>query len=275
MRRWGARPSFSTLCGAPTRSRWPWWCRWAFSWGPSTAPTCGGALPSPPPRAWVWGCRRRRRGSSWRFSCGPLSWASALSHSAIPHSPSHRPILPACWRWSSCSCSSRWPSRFCWGQLGCGESVSNTVGNITGMVLTFLGGTWISLDLMPEAVRVVATFTPVYWLGEGLRAAVGDATGSAAEDVALAVGVLLLFAGGHLRYGARGGPDARDQRRRPAAMPAAAVPEVAPWAPCRDLRRTLRRGRCAARCAGCAIVSAPCFPFAPAGNLWHNTDSRI
>lgn len=124
----------------------------------------------------------------------PLSWASALSHSAIPHSPSHRPILPACWRWSSCSCSSRWPSRFCWGQLGCGESVSNTVGNITGMVLTFLGGTWISLDLMPEAVRVVATFTPVYWLGEGLRAAVGDATGSAAEGVALAVDVLLLFA---------------------------------------------------------------------------------
>ena len=83
---------------------------------------------------------------------------------------------------------------FLLGQLGCGESVSNTVGNITGMVLTFLGGTWISLDLMPEAVRVVATFTPVYWLGEGLRAAVGDATGSAAEDVALAVGVLLLFA---------------------------------------------------------------------------------
>ena len=80
------------------------------------------------------------------------------------------------------------------GQLGCGESVSNTVGNITGMVLTFLGGTWISLDLMPEAVRVVATFTPVYWLGEGLRAAVGDATGSAAEGVALAVDVLLLFA---------------------------------------------------------------------------------
>ena len=64
---------------------------------------------------------------------------------------------------------------FLLGQLGCGESVSNTVGNITGMVLTFLGGTWISLDLMPEAVRVVATFTPVYWLGEGLRAAVGDA----------------------------------------------------------------------------------------------------
>ena len=56
-----------------------------------------------------------QKAAAGRFSCGPLSWASALSHSAIPHSPSHRPILPACWRWSSCSCSSRWPSRFCWG----------------------------------------------------------------------------------------------------------------------------------------------------------------
>ena len=46
-----------------------------------------------------------------------LVWAvimgTPLSHSAIPHSPLRRPILPACWRWSSCSCSSRW-SRFCW-----------------------------------------------------------------------------------------------------------------------------------------------------------------
>lgn len=40
-------------------------------------------------------------------------------------------------------------------------------------------------------------------------------------------------------------------------------------------RRTLRRGRCAARYVGCAIVLALCFSFAPAGNLWHNTDSRI
>lgn len=84
----------------------------------------------------------------------------------------------------------------------------------------------------------------------------------------------LAVRGGHLRYGARGGPDARDQRRRRAAMPrplcrGSAVGAVP------GSRRTLRRGRCAARYVGCAIVSAPCFPFAPAGNLWHNTDSRI
>ena len=60
------------------------------------------------------------------------------------------------------------------------------------MLLTFLGGTWISLDLMPEAVRAVATFTPVYWLGEGLNAAVGAE--GAAVGVMPAVGVLVLFA---------------------------------------------------------------------------------
>lgn len=81
---------------------------------------------------------------------------------------------------------------FLLGQLGCGENASNTVGNITGMLLTFLGGTWISLDLMPEAVRAVATFTPVYWLGEGLNAAVGAE--GAAVGVLPAVGVLVLFA---------------------------------------------------------------------------------
>ena len=95
----GSEPSFSILCG----SAYPLtvagnWCRWAFSWGLQPHRRAA-ALPSPPPRAWVWGCRRRRREPSWRFSCGPLSWASALSHSAIPHSPSHRPILSACWRW--------------------------------------------------------------------------------------------------------------------------------------------------------------------------------
>ena len=118
----------------------------------------------------------------------PLGARRALG--AIGRTRTLLATLLACWLLSFCCLL----IAFLLGQLGCGESVSNTVGNITGMVLTFLGGTWISLDLMPEAVRVVATFTPVYWLGEGLRAAVGDATGSAAEDVALAVGVLLLFA---------------------------------------------------------------------------------
>lgn len=133
---------------------------------------------------------------------------------------------------------------FLLGQLGCGESVSNTVGNITGMVLTFLGGTWISLDLMPEAVRVVATFTPVYWLGEGLRAAVGDATGSAAEGVALAVDVLLLFAAAIFVTALVVGRMRATQRRRRRQCRGRCA-EVAPWAPCRD------------RAARCAVGAVP------------------
>ena len=49
----------------------------------------------------------------------------------------------------------------------------------------------------PSISRAVASLEKelqVELFGEGLRAAVGDATGSAAEGVALAVGVLLLFA---------------------------------------------------------------------------------
>lgn len=89
---------------------------------------------------------------------------------------------------------------FLLGQLGCGESVSNTVGNITGMVLTFLGGTWISLDLMPEAgARRGHLHAGVLAQARACARRVGDATGSAAEGVALAVGVLLLFAGGRLQ----------------------------------------------------------------------------
>ena len=162
---------------------------------------------------------------------------------------------------------------FLLGQLGCGESVSNTVGNITGMVLTFLGGTWISLDLMPEAVRVVATFTPVYWLGEGLRAAVGDATGRRRKASRLRSACSCC---------SRRPSSLRRSWWAGCARPAT-TPAAMPRPLCRGSavgavpgsRRTVRRGRCAARYVGCAIVSAPCFPFAPAGNLWHNTDSRI
>ncbi|WP_302962128.1 ABC transporter permease [uncultured Adlercreutzia sp.] len=80
---------------------------------------------------------------------------------------------------------------FLLGQLGCGENVSNTVGNIVGMVLSFLGGVWVSADLMPEAVRTAAMFTPVHWLCTGLGAAAASAPGG---EVLLCAGVMALFA---------------------------------------------------------------------------------
>lgn len=85
---------------------------------------------------------------------------------------------------------------FLLGQLGATEMVSNAVGNIAGMVFTFLGGAWISLSLLPAGVRAVAAFTPVYWLTEALgdAAAAGADTAAALQAVLPALGVLALFA---------------------------------------------------------------------------------
>ena len=74
--------------------------------------------------------------------------------------------------------------------------------------------------------------------GSGRRDGVGGGRRRACGRRALAV------RGGHLRYGARGGPDARDQRRRRRQCRGRCA-EVAPWAPCRD------------RAARCAVVAVP------------------
>lgn len=86
---------------------------------------------------------------------------------------------------------------FLLGQLGASEMTSNSVGNIVGMVITFFGGVWVSLSLLPEAVRVVAAFSPVYWLTEALDACVTAGTDSAAALASAlpCLGILLLFAG--------------------------------------------------------------------------------
>lgn len=82
------------------------------------------------------------------------------------------------------------------GQLGASEMVSNAVGNIVGMVFTFLGGAWVSVSLLPAAVQTAASFTPVYWLTNILTScAEGGGSAEAVWASALpALGVLLLFA---------------------------------------------------------------------------------
>ena len=85
---------------------------------------------------------------------------------------------------------------FLLGQLGVSETASNSVGNIVGIVFTFFGGAWVSLSLLPEAVRVVAAFSPVYWLTEALNACVvaGSDSAAALADALPCLGVLVLFA---------------------------------------------------------------------------------
>lgn len=85
---------------------------------------------------------------------------------------------------------------FLLGQLGATEMVSNAVGNIMGMVFSFLGGAWISLSLLPAGVRAVAAFTPVYWLTDVLGdvAAMGADASLSLQAALPAMGVLALFA---------------------------------------------------------------------------------
>ena len=81
---------------------------------------------------------------------------------------------------------------FLLGQLGIGEEAANAIANIGGMVLSFLGGAWVGLDMMPPAVLDVARFTPSYWTVTAIDDSIVelDSLGAALG----AVGIVALFA---------------------------------------------------------------------------------
>ncbi len=81
------------------------------------------------------------------------------------------------------------------GQLGVGEFASNALGNILGMVISFLGGAWISFDLLDPSVQALAHFSPAYWYTNALQSA-ADMTAATPETLMPVLGnlgVMLLF----------------------------------------------------------------------------------
>ncbi len=58
------------------------------------------------------------------------------------------------------------------GQIGASEMVANAVGNIAGMVISFLGGAWISLDLLAPEVQTLSRFIPTSWYTEAIGQAI-------------------------------------------------------------------------------------------------------
>lgn len=86
---------------------------------------------------------------------------------------------------------------FLLGQVGANGIVCNATGNIVGMVISFFGGAWISLDLMTPEIVTLAHLLPGYWYSSACSAAAHAPAimDSATLELVLShVGVLLLFA---------------------------------------------------------------------------------
>ena len=84
---------------------------------------------------------------------------------------------------------------FALSSLGAREELLNGVGNLLGMLMTFLGGAWMPLSLMGSAVQTVAHFVPTYWVNDAIgKALSSDLTSIALGDIACDLGVTVLFA---------------------------------------------------------------------------------
>ncbi len=90
-----------------------------------------------------------------------------------------------------------------------------TIGSIVYLVLAFAGGSFVSLEAMPRAVRAIAPVSPFYWGTMGYRKLVesagtaGDILPNILPNIAilLALGAVLLALGAFLlhRTARRGG----------------------------------------------------------------------
>lgn len=85
---------------------------------------------------------------------------------------------------------------FLLGQLGASEMMANAVGNISGMVMSFLGGAWISIELMGPEIQMVSRFIPTSWYTDAVSKSVHltDMTFASVAPVLGDMGIVLLFA---------------------------------------------------------------------------------
>ena len=85
---------------------------------------------------------------------------------------------------------------FLLGQLAASEIVLNAAGNIIVLVFTFLGGVWIAIDFLGDAVVAVAHFVPSFYFNNALLAATNlhDFTAASLAPIFADLGIVLLFA---------------------------------------------------------------------------------
>lgn len=81
-------------------------------------------------------------------------------------------------------------------QLGAREQVLNAVGNVLGMVMSFMGGAWVPLSIMGAGVVAAAHLVPTFWTNDAITTVL-DAAGPTPAVMGAyltGVGVTLLFA---------------------------------------------------------------------------------
>lgn len=85
---------------------------------------------------------------------------------------------------------------FVLAQARFGEDALNALGNIGGMLMSFLGGAWVPLSLLGDSVRAAAHFVPTFWTNDAIAAVLGTPalTAEVLARYACGVGVTALFA---------------------------------------------------------------------------------
>lgn len=81
-------------------------------------------------------------------------------------------------------------------QLGAREQILNAVGNVLGMVMSFMGGAWVPLSIMGAGVVAAAHLVPTFWTNDAITTVLDAASPTPAVMGAYltSVGVTLLFA---------------------------------------------------------------------------------
>lgn len=85
---------------------------------------------------------------------------------------------------------------FLLAQLGLREDAVNACGNIGATMLSFLGGAWVPLSMLPDVVQMAARLSPSYWVSQAVATALhAEAlTPELAAELGTNLGIVLLFA---------------------------------------------------------------------------------
>lgn len=159
-----------------------------------------------------------RREMRWRSLASPVSYASYHAQLALACGI----LMVAAWAWTFCLGMVAFPAAmaeisagglalcavcmlaFCLsplavglllGQLGANVMVCNAVGNIVGMVVSFLGGAWVPLSLLSPEMTSLAHWLPGYWYTSACRMSAHLETADLATvtPILQCLGVLALF----------------------------------------------------------------------------------